>query len=245
MVSEARQHYLASGDDVDEPPSWDDQKRRHRTRARLLIGIVVAAAIAAGVLAMVASAAGHYERGRQAMAARHFGAAVEEFAAARILTFPYRDATALREQAQQELELDAANADVERQQRAALANLLRTAADQIEARAPDAVVAALREARILVPEGPLATTSGQIVMGTRLASSLTAAGREALRSGHWGQAGAYGTALLLLTPPTTADVEPHRTQPHSDAPAGRSGRGARRRPAPAAGARRCVWRAPC
>ena len=200
MVSEARQHYLASGDDVDEPPSWDDLKRRHRTRARLLIGIVVAAAIAAGVLAMVASAAGHYERGRQAMAARHFGAAVEEFAAARILTFPYRDATALREQAQQELELDAANADVERQQRAALANLLRTAADKLEARAPDAVVAALREARILVPEGPLATTSGQIVMATRLASSLTAAGREALRGGHWGQAGTYGAALLLLDP---------------------------------------------
>ncbi len=200
MVSEARQHYLASGDYVDEPPSWDALKRRHRTRVRLLIGIVVAAAIAAGVLAMVVSAAGHYERGRQAMAARHFGAAVEEFAAARILTFPYRDATALREQAQLELELDAANADVERQQRAALANLLRTAADKLEARAPDAVVAALREARILVPEGPLATTSGQIVMATRLASSLTAAGREALRGGHWGQAGTYGAALLLLDP---------------------------------------------
>ena len=206
MVSEARQQYLAGGDNLDEPPSWDAMSRRHRTRVRLLIGILVAAAIAAGVMAMVISAAGHYERGRQAMAARHFGAAVEEFAAARILTFPYRDAAALREQAQRELELDAARADVERQQRAALARLLRTAAEQVEKRAPDAVVAALREARILVPAGPLATTSGQTIMAARLASSLAAAGREALRGGHWKRAGTYGAALLILDPADQAGL---------------------------------------
>lgn len=200
MVSEPRQHSFVPGDDDPEPPSWSEVARRRRTRIRLVAAFVVVAAVAAGVAAMVAGAAGHYERGREAMAERRFGAAAEEFAAARILTFPYRDSTALADRAQEQLELDAARTDLQRRQRAALADLLRQAADRLEAEDADGVIAALREARVLVPEGQLAGTTGQIAIATKLAASLSKAGAAALRDGRWRQAGSYAAALLLLDP---------------------------------------------
>lgn len=204
MVSEIGHQFRAAGDDAgDEPPSWDELKRRRQTRVRLIVGIVVLVAIAAGVAALVANAAAHYERGRVAMDERHFGMAVEEFSAARILAVPYRDAEALADKAQLELELAAARVDVKRQQRAAIARLLREAAAGVDSRDVAAVLAALHEARIIVPDGPLAATSGQAAMATDLAASLTAAGKKAMEEGLWKQAGLYGSALLILDPSAT------------------------------------------
>ena len=201
MVSELGQQYRVAGEDaVDEPPSWDELKRRRRARVRLIAGVVVLVVLAAGVAAMVANASAHYGRGQAAMDERHFGTAVEEFSAARILTIPYRDAATLADEAPQQLELAAARADVERQQRAAIARLLREAADGLDSGDSAAVLAALREARILVPDGALATTAGQIDIATDLETSLWGAGKSALNGGRWKEAGLYATALLTLDP---------------------------------------------
>ena len=199
MVSEARQPYFVPDDDA-EPPSWNEVARRRRLRIRLLAAIAVVAVVAVGAAAMVASAATHYERGRQAMAARRFGVAVEEFAAARVLTFSYRDSAALADRAQAQLDAEAARTDLQRQQRAALASLLRRASDRLQAKDVDGVIATLREARVLVPEGPLAGTTGQVAMAGQLAKSLSKAGAAALRNGRWELARSHATALLILDP---------------------------------------------
>lgn len=201
MASTSRQHhYLAPSDAAEEPPSWDELKRRRRLRVRIATIVVAIVVVGAGVAAMMANAAAHYAQGRQDMAAHHFGAAVEEFAAARILTFAYRDAQTLGERAQQELELDAVRIDLRRQQRAEVARTLRDATHKLVARDLGGVKAALTEARILVPEGPLASTPGQMATAARLVSSLSETGDQALLGGHWKLAAGCGAALLILDP---------------------------------------------
>jgi tetratricopeptide (TPR) repeat protein len=201
MTSEARHHSQAPIDDVgDEPLSWGQEMRRRRARVRMLIGVIVVVVLVAGIGAIVASAAGHYERGRQAMVAKRFGEAAEEFAAARVLTFSYRDAAVLGKRAQDQLERDAQRADVDRQVRGTVAKYLREGADRLEARDAPGAITALRKARILVVDGPLATTSSQIAIADALASGLSEAGRQALRAGRWNRAREYAMALLLLDP---------------------------------------------
>ncbi len=201
MASEAHERGLAPVQDAaDEPLNWQDAMRRRQTRVRLIGAGVVAALLVVGVVVLMLSAASHYQRGRDAMAARHFGAAVEEFAAARVLTVWYRDAQSLGAHAQQALELDAQHAEVLRQERSAVSRLLRDARGGITAHKLTDTVAALREARVLVPEGPIGRNATQQAAASELATMLTASGAEAMKAARWEEAARAAQAWLILEP---------------------------------------------
>lgn len=204
MASEAHDAGLVAQDAGDEPLSWHDAERRRRARLRIAAAVVVVVAVAAGVGALTLNAAAHYQRGRDALRAHRYGAAVEEFAAARVLTIWYRDAQALGVRAQQALELDAARAQVRRQQIAAVSRLLRTARDDVAAGDVAAAMVALREARVLVPSGTVAQTASQRNIVAELTSSLSGRGRQAIQAGRWADATQVSQAWLLLDPASTA-----------------------------------------
>ena len=90
---------------VPEPPPPDPYEQADRRRR---VGLVIAAGVVLALVVLLAawtvrSAAGHYERGREALDARRYSTAIQEFNAARVVVFSYRDADALAAEAAEAL----------------------------------------------------------------------------------------------------------------------------------------------
>ena len=91
----------SEGDAWSARGTWRYERRRRTVRTALVAGLAVALLVLTLAVA-IARAAGHYEEGRQAMAQGQFSRAAAEFAAARILVVPYRDAAALEDVARRQ-----------------------------------------------------------------------------------------------------------------------------------------------
>lgn len=179
---------------------WADLKRRRRVRVRLLAAAAFVLAFAAGMAALALNADAHYSRGKEALAGRQFGAAAEEFAAARILVFSYRDADALRARAESALARSAAVAESERHREQKVMRLIDAAAGDVARGDIAALTAALQEARRLVPSG---TLSGSLE-GADLVRELQEAMRQtadgAMDAGRWNDARRLALAMLIVDP---------------------------------------------
>lgn len=179
---------------------WDDPQRRARLRRRILYGALVGVLAAEIVGAFVWIAASHYDRGRQALAAGIYATAVDEFSAARILVVPYRDANALRGQAEKALAAEKDEREATRMRDAAMASLLREVGSRVSGGNAAGALAGLREARARVPEGPLSDVPATRSLADSLTRRLAREARAALASAHWHTAELFAAGLLLLSP---------------------------------------------
>lgn len=179
---------------------YAQEARRRRLKIAAVCGgiLVVIASLAAW---HVRSAAAHYERGREALETKRYSLAIQEFNAARIVVFPYRDAedlaaeaaTALTAGMEQEAELLARlEAAVRRDIELADASLTKGDAAAAEE--------ALADARERVPDGPFSGESLTRALVEALARKLTSTCRGALETGRWGVAGHCARGLLLIDP---------------------------------------------
>jgi hypothetical protein len=150
----------------------------------------------------VRSAAGHYEHGLEALADERYSAAIQEFNAARIIVFPYRDAKALAAEAAAALNLSMRRESLLETR---IENAVRdyvTLADMSlqESDGAERAERALADARDLVPRGQLSADPFTLVLLQALSRRLDDLCRQALADGNWDMAGAYAGALLAITP---------------------------------------------
>ena len=151
-----------------------------------------------GVLVWVA--AGHYSRGVEALRAQAYSRAMGEFAAARIVVLPYRDAQALEDQARRALQAEEAARLAEDERMAAVVAGLERATARLRAGDTDGVLAALGA---LAPSDLRAATAAggaAVEVADGLTEDLTAAAQQALQRAEWGRAGRFAEALLVLDP---------------------------------------------
>jgi hypothetical protein len=234
-VPGARQSELPEGWREAERDDWADARAPSRRRGLALRVAAVAAVVVAVVGVLVWVAAGHYARGVEALRAQAYSRAMGEFAAARILVLPYRDAQALEEQARSALQAEAAAQLAEEERMAAVVSRLERAAARLSAGDTAGVLAALGA----VSPGDLraATAAGAPAAAPAddLTADLTAAAQEALQGAQWIRAGRFAAALLVL--------EPGSEQASSLAARARTGERLRAQLAEAeAAARRGEWR---
>ena len=179
---------------------WAEIERRTRRR-RLVISACVACALLVLVLAAVLwNANSHYSRGRDALAHGRYATAVEEFAAARFFTLPYRDAATLSARAQLSVAEETAAAASERRRRAAVTRLLEEADASLAQGNAAGAIAAIDAARRAVPDGPLPLATGSAGLTTRLTRHIRAAAGLDMAGGHWRRAVDLATAWLALRP---------------------------------------------
>jgi hypothetical protein len=182
---------------------WAEIERRARRR-RLVICACVACTLLALVLAAVLwNANSHYSRGRAALASGRYATAVEEFAAARFFTLPYRDAATLSAKAQRSVAEETAAAASERRRRAAVTRLLEKADASLAQGNAAGAIAAINAARRAVPDGPLPLEVGSAGLTTRLTRHIRASAGLDLASGHWRRAADLASAWLALRPADT------------------------------------------
>ena len=149
----------------------------------------------------VRSAAAHYERGRRALEAQQYSAAIREFNDARFILFSYRDAEELAAQA-----AEAATSDMRREaaSQTRLKNLVHDAvilADTSLVKGDAAAAArALTDARERMPEGELSGDLFILDVLRVLAQRLNSTCRRALVDGRWGTARVCAEALLAIEP---------------------------------------------
>ncbi len=153
----------------------------------------------------VRSAAAHYERGRQALDAERYSAAIQEFNAARILAFPYRDADTLAAEAAAALN-SGMTQEAKRQTRleAAVRANIKLADKSLMKGDAAAAARALTDARERVPEGELSGDSLTLALLHALATRLNNMCRRALAEGHWRTAAMCAQAPLVIDPEDAA-----------------------------------------
>jgi len=153
---------------------------------------------AAGVLVWIADS--HYDRGQKAFAMGVYDTAADEFAAARILVFPYGNAAAMERAARAALDKENAVTRAEQKVQAQLLATLGDAGKRLAAGDAAGVLVALRSARAQVPHGPLSDAPVTRRVATDLHARLLAAARTTLAKAHWHRAWLYASGVLLLDP---------------------------------------------
>ena len=180
--------------------NWDDVRPAHRGRT-LAVGLTIAVLVIVALAGLVIwNADAHYRRGVAALNSRSYALAVRELSAARLLVVPYRDAHALADRAQ--IEVDSVAADRQRAiaRKDLLTGALRQARTALARGDAEGVVTTLsplpaKDVRAALRESPEVAASA-----TALAGQLTTAANEALRRSDWGRAERFAEALLVLRP---------------------------------------------
>lgn len=163
-------------------------------------GVVMALVVLLAVWA-VRSAAGHYERGRQALGDERYAAAIQQFNAARIIVFSYRDAEALAAEAAAALNAGMRQESVrETRLEEAVRDYVKLAEANLGRDDGAGVERALADARDLVPRGALSADPVTLVVLHALSRRLDSMCRQALADGRWGSARTYVAALLAIDP---------------------------------------------
>jgi len=183
-----------------ELADWKDPYLAPRRRARAVRAalVVLLVALVIGVLLWIAAT--HYARGVEALKVHSYSTAVSEFAVARVLVFPYRDARSLEEQARRALLAEYARLDQAEARDAAVVAQLESARARLEAGDADAVLATLQ---VIDADGLQAARDGHDTVresADALAEDIAAASRRALKKAAWGRAGRFAAALLVLEP---------------------------------------------
>ncbi len=192
----------------DLPAGWQQAERDEWAdpypaagRRRVALRIAVAVLLVSGVIgALVWVAAGHYARGRDALADRAYSRAAGEFSAATVLVFPYRDARALEEQARQALQAETAAHEAEQQVVTAVVAELRGAGARLDAGDATGVLAALEAIPADELRAAVAASDEARQSAAALTKDIAAAASAALREAQWTRAGRFAAALLVLEP---------------------------------------------
>lgn len=185
---------------ADTSVPWFEIERRARRR-RIVSAVSVAGALLVAVSAAVLwNANAHYARGRDMLADGRYATAVDEFAAARFFSLPYRDAAALEASAQRSLSAALTEARADRRLRATVTRLLEKAEEGLAQGNAAGVVAAVAAARRVVPDGPLPLAVGSEDLTTRLVRLLHSEASGDLAAGHWNRATQLATANLAVLP---------------------------------------------
>jgi hypothetical protein len=183
-----------------QPDEWVDHSIPSRRRWFAVRAAVVAVVAAAVIGAFVWVAAGHYARGVEALRAHAYSRAMGEFAAAKILVVPYRDAQALEDQARRALESENAALAAADRRVAAVVDSLDGAHQRLGRGDAAGVLAALQA----IPAGDLraALADGGPAAASvdALTTDLGTAALDALQRAEWTRAGRLAAALLVLEP---------------------------------------------
>ena len=164
----------------------------------IVLGVVLAFALVIGALFDLAAT--HYEGGVYALKVHWYAWAANEFSAARVLVFPYRDAQSLEDQARRAFVNEEASRGQAAARRAAVVAKLEKAGARLEAGDAHGVLAALLA---INGDDLRATLDGSEKVresANALAVDLTAAARRALGKAAWGRAERFAAALLVLEP---------------------------------------------
>ena len=191
--------WRSPGDVVWKDPDVAAHRRvRWRRVALAVLAVLLVLALLIGTQFDLAAI--HYRGGVDALAAHSYSRAAGEFAAARVLGFPYRDARSLEEQARRGAAAEGALREQGVALRAAVVAQLETAGARLAAGDVDGVLSALRT--IDQDELRATLTSSETVRESAdaLAVDLDAASRRALGHAEWGRAGRLAAALLALEP---------------------------------------------
>ncbi len=178
----------------------DDAYRRARRRRTILIMVAITLIVAEIVGVLFWLAASHYSRGKDAYASGMYEVAADEFAAARVIVFPYADAAAMEAAARTELARQAADARAAVHARAELRGLLRETTAKVAAGDASGVLMLLTNAQVRITDD---LAHGRIPAQRTFATleeRLSTASRAALVKSRWRSAGLYAGALLVLTP---------------------------------------------
>lgn len=170
--------------------------RRHRVLVVAIVALVLAEA--AGVLVWIANS--HYDRGQNAFNMGVYDTAANEFAAARILVFPYRDAASMERAARSALDTQGTVTQAEAAAKAQLLATLQSAGTKLAAGHAAGVLAALKSARAQVPKGPLSDDAEIQQVAADLQVRLLTAARAMLAKTRWHKAVLYAAGALLLDP---------------------------------------------
>jgi hypothetical protein len=183
---------------------WEEPRPAHGVRS-LVLGLVVAVAIAAALAGLVIwNADAHYRRGVAALNNHSYAFAFRELSAAKLLVVPYRNSQVLADQAQSEVASAAADEEQALARRDLVTGALQQAAAALERGDADAVVTALvplpaKDVRAALSQSPEVAAAATV-----LAGKLTTAANEALRRSDWGHAERFAEALLVLRPSDAA-----------------------------------------
>jgi hypothetical protein len=172
---------------------------------RRAIGVVVAVALVAGgtLAILLLTAESHYDRGRVALQAGAYATAADEFARARPLGLPFRDAATLEQDARRTLAASAATRRLEAARNDAVLKQLDKAGARLRTGDPDGVLAALKKAEATDLRGVLSASSAARDVAGRLADGIAGATNAALKTRAWHRSDVLLAALLILEPGNT------------------------------------------
>ena len=183
-----------------ERDAWVDPALRSR-RWWLATRVGVVVVLVAGVLGiLVWVAAGHYARGVDALRQQAYSRAIGELSEAKLLVFPYRDASALEEQARRGLEREAAARSAADASLTAVTRQLDRASRRLNASDAAGVLAAVQAITPADLRAALSDAGAAADTVAVLTADLAAASEEALQEAQWTKAGRYAAALLVLEP---------------------------------------------
>lgn len=177
---------------------WEERQRRRRRRMAVAAATVALVLAATASLALVRSAAGHYARGQRALAAEQYLVALQEFNAARVVVFSYRDAEALAGEARSALDARYREAALAKRTEEAVRRLVEGAGARLAAGDPEGAVEALSSARQRVPDGLLSREALTLALLDDLELELGEVGFKGLRDGRWNTAALCATGLLAI-----------------------------------------------
>lgn len=178
-----------------------DPRLTARKRLRILLAALVGLVVVCLLAIPVWNAAAHYSGGVRALDVSAYDKAADEFAAARILFIPYRDAQGLEAQARRSSREEAAT--VRRQAeavQAAVVTQFAKAGDKLNANDADGALIALQAIAAGDLKAALAGNPKVRESADALAKNLAAASGRALEDGAWQRAGRFADALLVLQP---------------------------------------------
>jgi hypothetical protein len=181
--------------------AWDDDGHSARRLHRLIVGVAIAAVIAASLAGFVIwNASAHYSRGVAALRDGSYAAAVSELSAATLVVVPYRDSKELADQARTELVAEIAVQQKKHAREEVVSASLERAGTALGAGKANAVVAAL--ASLPASDVKAAARGSEEVRAAaaELEERLTVAARTALHRTEWGRAQRYVAAVLVLDP---------------------------------------------
>jgi hypothetical protein len=187
-----------------ELSEWADPSRAVRRRRRILQLVIVSLIVGCTLAALVWNASTHYARGTYALKIHSYDWAVEEFSAARILIFPYRDAQTLEEQARRAEQAAAAAQKKEDARRYEVVSHLTKARARLQVGDAAGVLTALQAIPAVNLQATLGGNSAARDAADELIDNLAVASRTALANRDWGDAQRFAAAILVLEPTSDA-----------------------------------------
>jgi hypothetical protein len=192
---------------TDELP-WDDSSSSLTNKRRLLLFVAAGVALAALVIGLIVlNAQIHYARGAAALQSGAYDLAATELSQASLLVLPYRDATALADEARRDLAVQAAARRDAQTRFHAVAGAFTVADAALESGRVSAALAALGSVPVSDLRNVMREDAAVGDAAEALTRDLTAAATAALGQLQWGRAADCASALMLLDPSSKEAAE--------------------------------------